>query len=177
MAKTNTKLPPTIEAYVLKVWSRDVAALPWGSRIAHFLDWAARSFPKVHYSASLISQAINGQHSTPAVNDPNVVAIPNYLRTAKDVSLREYKRAIIHERGVGWRATVDDNDAVQTDLPQVSRRIASAHANAKRHIEVIDSSNLSKKNAAAFAATSKAIGQIGDGITLLALPPRPPRTL
>lgn len=96
-------------------------------RAAHFLDWAAKSFPNRPVPAEHIVRVALLQPRLPKVDSTDVESFRNAKMTRVRMLLqREYKRALVYHPGAGWRASTDSEDIVVNDLEKRRKRVQSS---------------------------------------------------
>ncbi len=127
-------------------------------RLAHFLDWFARKQPKVPIAANLIYRAITGIPRTPRMETPEVDAVKSGMSRAREILKEQYRRGLVSERGLGFRATVDDEDTANTQLRRDARRLVSAHRGMESTAKIVDPAKV--KNAELRAWVTKAVNPL-----------------
>jgi hypothetical protein len=95
-------------------------------RIAHFLDWAARHFPKQYCPYPQLAKAVTGYARMPQYNSKEVDLIKSTMSGVNKILQTKYKRTIDTEPGIGVRATVDDADTATVALPKRMSRFKAA---------------------------------------------------
>jgi hypothetical protein len=107
-------------------------------RLAHFLNWLAERAPYTVAAPNLALQAIMGYARTPNQNKDEVKLLTNSISAAREILMREYKRGLFVMRGVGMRATVDDQDCADTQQRRNVQRLMGAHRKVKETSRIID---------------------------------------
>jgi hypothetical protein len=88
-------------------------------RIAAFLDWWATKHPFDFAAYNEILKAIEGYKRMPRMDTEEVAHLQGRIGSAEKLLQNQYKRALIRQRGLGARASVDSADAL--DHKQVGR--------------------------------------------------------
>lgn len=107
-------------------------------RIAHFLDWAAKNLRYQYFPAQEILKAINKYKTTPRAASKETESVKACMTRARELLRKEYKRGYVCQRGIGYRATVNDEDKTRFDLTDRTKRLASAKINVDNSLEMID---------------------------------------
>lgn len=107
-------------------------------RIAHFLDWLAKKYPRQFAQYNLITRAINGYRRTPGLKTREVELVRSSLTRAKQILSEDYHRGAVTMPSVGVRGTIDDDDRAANELPIKMRRLSSAKRSVERTVEGID---------------------------------------
>lgn len=98
---------------------------PRTQQVAHFLDWAARKYPKRYFPHTEVTRATKGYAHTPRESDKEVEAVRSVMCGVKKVLLQQYGRGFHSVRNVGVRACVDAEDATRFDLKgKVEKRVS-----------------------------------------------------
>lgn len=107
-------------------------------RAAEFLDLAAKQFPMRAVPITYIVRVANMCTRLPQ-ESAKQVEIFKRLRMGrlKAVLYNEYQRALIYKPGFGYRATIDDEDIVKTDMENKSRRVVHAIDALQRSKELV----------------------------------------
>jgi hypothetical protein len=128
----------------------DYESLPGMSltqRVAHFLDWAAKNLRYQYFPAQEVVKAVNGYKKTPRANSKEADSVRSCMPRVRALLCKEYKRGYICQRGVGYRATVNDEDKARYDLADRTKRLASAKVNVDSSLGLIDARKISGSNA------------------------------
>lgn len=141
-------------------------------RIAHFLNWAAANMRMVFFQPNIICRAINGYDRTPRPDTKEVDTIRSAMQRAKKILLDDYKRGYHFERGMGVRATVDDNDKVSASVATAAKRVVSAKENMDKITVTVDEAKLGKSEAAYFRGVTEASKRITATHIRALLPPK-----
>ena len=96
------------------------------NRIADFLDWAARNYPRQFVPLNLVVKAIQGYSRTPQINSREVETTKAAMGRVNGILQGQYERSLYSVSGLGVRATVDSGDAAQTVMPKKSSRLKAA---------------------------------------------------
>jgi hypothetical protein len=111
-------------------------------RSAHFLDWAAKHYPKSYVPYNYLLKAIMGYERTPRLDSEDVDRLRSNLTRIRTILQEIYGRDLDTQPGVGVRATVDDADTTTVALPKKMRRLRSAQVGLKKTVDLIDLSKL-----------------------------------
>lgn len=112
--------------------------LTFPRRLAHFLNWAAKFYPRQFCSPQLVAKAINGLAKMPKANDNTVTSLGNKKMRAAEILREEYGRDLVSAKGLGMRATADDADALVTVMPKRAKRLESAQQGLAKTAAIID---------------------------------------
>lgn len=112
------------------------------NRVAHYLDWAAKTFPKTYTPYNLLYKAIMGQKTTPQLRNKEVEQLRQRLQSVKKILQDKYGRELDTQQGIGVRATVDAADTLTVSLPKRMRRLQSAKNAVVRTTDLIDPSRI-----------------------------------
>jgi len=146
-------------------------------RVAHFLDWAAKNLRYQYFPAQEIVKAISGYNHTPRATSKEAESVRACMTRARDLLRKEYKRGYVCQRGVGYRATVNDEDKARFDLADRTKRLASAKVSVDNSLGMIDARKISISSAEgrklrSFVSNVKKIsGLISDDRIQKLLPP------
>jgi len=133
-------------------------AMPKCHRMAHFFDWFARKHPKVPVPANVVYRAITGIPRTPRMDAPEVEAVLGGMSAARSILKEQYRRGLVSERGLGFRATTDDEDTANTQMRRDARRLVSAHKALDATAAIVDPAKV--KNPELRAWVSKAVNPL-----------------
>lgn len=112
-------------------------------RTAHYLNWAADTFPNAYTPYNLLLKAILGVAKTPRVNDEGVERLRRSLhQSVKKILRSQYNREIVSQPGYGVRATSSDLDMVQSSLTRKMRTLRSAKSAVALTVGMVDPSNI-----------------------------------
>lgn len=150
-----------------------IPELTLAQKVAHFLDWAATHVKKTYFSYSLICKAVRGLAHVPRMNTNEVEAVRKTMQRAKQILRDKYKRGFDFSRGLGVRATVDDNDTVNYTVATAAKRMVSSKMNLDKVSSIVDPSKLSSKEASYFENVTQASKRITNGHIQALLPPKP----
>ena len=118
---------------------------PVGRRIAHLLDWAAVKLPGKWIPVHYVVRFMMGYDHTPRMANEEVQRVRKMCSTnVRRILEREYSRELLHQTGVGVRATVDSADVLKHKLPQRAARFNNARAaleNTAARVDVKDLPN------------------------------------
>ncbi len=98
---------------------------PLSHQVAHFLDWAAKTYPYDYFGYNVILKAIRKLATMPKVDSKETELVKSVMSRAKKILLDTYGRGFDSARGLGCRACVDSEDTVKHDMKgKVKRRVA-----------------------------------------------------
>lgn len=112
-------------------------------RIAHFLDFRAKSHPKQFVPYAVIAKAIFQLKQMPRTDGKDVETVMRLMGNAKQVLLRDYQRDVVTMRGYGVRASVDSTDALEKVLTVKATRLDGARKSFEATLELIDDKKIS----------------------------------
>jgi hypothetical protein len=116
-------------------------------RAAEFLDLAAQQFPMRAVPITYIVRVANMCTRLPQEASKQVEIFKKLrMQPLKRVLYNEYQRALIYKPGFGYRATVDSEDIVKTDLEIKSRRVVNAIDGLQRSKELVDPKTIKTKS-------------------------------
>jgi hypothetical protein len=151
---------------------KHIPSLNVPQRIAHFLDWSASHIKKTYFQYNIICKAINGYNHTPRLDTKDVEMVRYSMTRVKHILREKYKRGFDYSRGLGVRATVDDNDTTNYSLANAARRFVSSKQNVDRIASIIDQSKLSAKESTYFSNVTGASKLITTTQIQKLLPPK-----
>ncbi len=152
---------------------KHVPSLTHSQRIAHFLDWGAQHLEKTYFPYHIICKAVNGYAHTPREGSDAVELIRKAMQSVKKILRETYKRGFDYSRGLGVRATVDDNDTVNYSLATAAKRLVSSKRNVDKVASIVDPGKLSSKESVYFSNVTGASKLITTGHIQRLLPPKP----
>jgi hypothetical protein len=91
-------------------------------RLAHFADWAAKELPGIFIPYNIAYRAIFACARTPAPDSVETKKIRGIMARANKVLKVSYRRSLITERGVGFRAAEDDQTMLKISYQQEGHR-------------------------------------------------------
>lgn len=121
---------------------KHIASMSRSQRLAHFLDWMAQRSPYQVIPANLAVQAIQGYARTPSPSKDEVKLLGNCYSAARTMLMNEHRRGLVVVRGLGLRATVDDQDCADTQQRVNVQRLVGAHSKVKETARIIDASKI-----------------------------------
>ena len=127
---------------------RDVSKFPLNiemskpQRAAHFLDWWSREHPYDFVGYHELLKAIEGYRHTPKINSEEVQSLRHRSASAERVLLKKYNKVAVRTRGLGIRATVDDEDMLRNKQVGRVMKIRLSIQNAKELDKRIDLSKI-----------------------------------
>lgn len=148
-------------------------------RAADFLAWAAVKFPGVFISHSLLAQAVNMLSRMPRFDSTDVRHVRANVTRIRDILENVYGRALDSQKGVGMRATVNDEDRLKTSMPKRARIYVAQQVKFKREIAAININNVpvtadNKMHISWYRAANKVMKEIGSThFETKLLPPAP----
>lgn len=107
-------------------------------RIAHFLDWAAKNYPKQYCPYPHLAKAVSGFPRMPQHNSREVDLIKSAMSGVNRILQTKYNRTIDSEPGIGVRATVDDADTATVALPKKFNRFRAAKNSLVQTAQLVD---------------------------------------
>lgn len=113
-----------------------------GQRLAHFLHWFSIKAPYVYVPSNFCVRAIMGYPYTPKVDAPDVISLQGCVSRAREIMLDKHRRGLHSLRGLGLRATIDDQDTANTQLRGNVKRLVGAHNATKRTASIVDASKV-----------------------------------
>jgi len=111
-------------------------------RAAHFLDWLATRYPGHWVRLNFIVKAVNGYKHQPLERSDEVKLFRNRMATVKRTLKDMYGRALIPQRSVGVRASIDDADRLRNALPARMITLQRAKDRAVEEAQAIDLKNV-----------------------------------
>lgn len=87
-------------------------------RGAHFLDWAAKHFPRQFIPYNLAYAAVMGIDRMPILSSREVETFRGTTARIRKVLIGEYGRELVTMPGTGFRATVDSTDVLKQQVPR-----------------------------------------------------------
>ncbi len=128
-------------AKVLSSFSPDTS-LAVNKRVVQLLEWAAKHAPERYLPLHLCVKAVMGYTHTPRLNNEEVDRLRKSLTSVRRMLEAEHNRELLHQTGIGIRATISSYDVLKNKMPQRARRLANAHAAALKTAERIDPKTL-----------------------------------
>lgn len=117
-------------------------ALNKPARCAHFLDWAAATYPRQYVPYNYVVKAIEGYGKLPRLETQEVDAMRQRLARVRDLLHRDYKRDLDTQPGVGVRATVDSADVLVTTAEKRGKRLIAAKNAFEQTVRLVDPAKL-----------------------------------
>ncbi len=108
------------------------------ARIAAFLHWYAQHQPYVWAGYNEVLQATNGLGYKPRLSNDEVRVIKGAMHRAGQILMETYGRAVISNRGLGIRATVDAADTVRHVATKRAKRAERAIVSLAQVDEIVD---------------------------------------
>lgn len=125
-----------------------------GLQAAMFLVWAATELPYRYIPMPIIVRMARGVNKTYRHDSPEVELFKNNrFQRVKRIILEQYGRETDWCPGVGYRATVDSDDTIETAWKKRLRDIVAAFNRAKKTGDTINLKELTKKNRKYFEQT------------------------
>jgi hypothetical protein len=106
--------------------------------IAHCLDHFATECPYAGIPANIIFKTIYRIKRVPQKGSKEVKALSGGMSGADHKLKEKYGRLLITVQGVGWRASVDDNDAAEHKLTKDVKTMVRAEAKVEDDLKHID---------------------------------------
>jgi hypothetical protein len=119
-ARKRNPVIASVEAY------KPPDGLTVAQRIAHFLHWMGGRHPGTPVAPNLIWKAIMSLPRTPRLDSDESRMAACACSRARPIMKEQYKRSIVYERGLGYRATTSDEDTASTQLRADASRLVSA---------------------------------------------------
>jgi len=133
-------------------------------RIGHFLNWAAIVMAHRYFTAAQLAKVAYNLRSVPATSNKDVQTVKKRMQAVKRVLMGEYRRVLYWERGHGYRASVNDEDASRHELVRQKRRLESTIRGAEKVRSVIEVKNISDK------AVRESVRQFDQNLKLMTSP-------
>jgi hypothetical protein len=112
-------------------------------RAAHYLDWAAASYPGSYTPYNMLLKAIQGYAKTPRVDSDEVERLRRSLNgSVKGILRKQYTREVVTQPGYGIRATSDDLDMVKNSLTKKMVRLRGARNSVAQTVGMVDPANI-----------------------------------
>lgn len=92
-------------------------------QLARLADWLAKVHPYAWCPWNLGLKAVTGRHSTPTLNNKEVVALRGTSSRAREILMVRYGRDLRVDASMGFRATVNSTDLGEQSLPGAVRRL------------------------------------------------------
>ncbi len=152
-------------------WKIDTAQ-PFTERLADFLNAGAEACPKRFFSKTVCAKIAYGLGRVPASESDYVKRrLSGTVHGANAVMMRKHEREIYNDPVDGLRATVDDEDLMNTKHTLKRRRLRSAVASLRATDSLVKPSNLSAAAKRDLQSSRSALVLLEKGIaTLPALP-------
>ena len=112
-------------------------------RLALFLVWAARKYPKRAISLPLAAKVVMILGRTPPIDGKEVQRLRGSISAARKILLSEYSRGLINVPGAGLRATIDSEDQATTEVERAARRVVSSIEQLDRNRAAVKLSDIS----------------------------------
>jgi hypothetical protein len=129
----------------LNRWKRPEGRMANAHRIAHFLDWAADTYPGYIFLYEEIAYCVSELSAMPRNNKVKTVqSIRGAMSAAANTLRKNYSRALVSERGVGVRATINELEKVQHDVAVRAQRYTAAGNKLTESIDVVVGARLDK---------------------------------
>ncbi len=113
-------------------------------RAADALHWAAENFPKQFIAQNILLKAVMGYAKTPKLDSSEVEALRKKMTRIRKLLRVNFGRGLVSARGLGVRATVDDEDQLKTDVVAAANRFASASKSLQNAGSLVDIRNVAK---------------------------------
>lgn len=139
--KTKNKRGTLTDAIARGEYSPD-PKLRLPERTAHFLDWAAKAYPKSYAPYNYVLKAIMGYDKTPRLDTEEVLRVRGNISRVRAILQEKYGRDLDTVAQVGVRATVDDADTLTVALPKKVRRLDAARQSVSKTAALIDPARL-----------------------------------
>ncbi len=131
------------------------------SRIAHFLDWAAVHAGGIFFLPNVILRAVKGANSTPRADSEEVRLVKNAMGGAKRHLLNSYDRCLYtSEAGLGYRATVEDNDKMNNPVPAKAKRWSTEKVGLDKILATVNEGRLGRQERAYYDGVRAASARI-----------------
>lgn len=163
--------------------TRDVSLFPLDTglkkpqRIAAFLDWWAQRHPYDFSAYNELLKAIEGYKHLPRITSDEVDSIRSRVRSAERILLSKFGRVAIRNRGLGIRASVDDEDMLrnkQVDRVVKIRQSIEKAIDLDKRIDLAKVPNGALKNWYIRGGVRGILSQVGSQEQLQKLlPPKP----
>jgi len=128
-----------LRGYPLSELKDDEGNLPGKAlRIAHFLDWWARTMPYDFAGYNEVTKAIEGYKHLPRLDSKDVERTRDTMARARVILRKKFNRDIHPSRGLGVRATVDDFDMVKNVATSRAIRVERSIRNLAETDAMID---------------------------------------
>lgn len=108
------------------------------ARIAAFLAWYAEHQPYVWAGYNEVLQATSGLGYKPRLSNDEVRVIKGAMTRAAQILQSEHGRALVTNRGLGVRATVDSVDTVKNVATKRAKRAERAIVSLSQVDEIVD---------------------------------------
>jgi hypothetical protein len=108
------------------------------NRIASFLDWWATRHPYDFAAYNEICKAVQGYERLPRLDTEEVEQIRGTVGRAEPILHQKYQRALVRNRGLGARATVDDVDVIRNKQGARAKRVERSIVALAHTDELID---------------------------------------
>jgi hypothetical protein len=147
-------------------------ALRLPHRIAHFLDWLARTQAGKLASYAMVVRAIMGFAHTPSMKGKEVRGARDQMTRVREILADKYQRGLVVEPGFGVRATVGADDVTEHVLAKNARRLVTARNSVEKTMQIIDPSKIESDRLRKFHREAVAtIKQLDEGRIARLLPP------
>jgi hypothetical protein len=95
-------------------------------RLVSFLLWAAKHMPERFTALNVIARILLQLKDTPKIDSHYVMIVKRVQPNAKRILKRSHHATIETKRGVGIRATIDDEDLAKVEFERDARGMARA---------------------------------------------------
>ena len=126
------------KSYDVSKYLSDPTLTSFSHRVAHFLDWAAKKYPGSFFQTTVILQAVMGYTKTPRSNSRDAQSIKNSMSGAQRHLMNLYRRGLVAETHVGYRATTDSEDVVRNTVVKKAMRLNGARVQLRRALDIVN---------------------------------------
>ena len=114
-------------------------------KVAHFLDWMVHKSPYTPIAYNLILRAVDQLGRTPSAQGAEVALLSSSMPNVRKKLMTDYGRGLATYKGVGVRATVDDDDLANTQLRANVSRFVGAKTSMENTRKLINASAMQDK--------------------------------
>jgi hypothetical protein len=111
-------------------------------KTAHFLDFCAKEGPHIPVPYNLIVKGIDQLSTTPSQKSDLVLVMKDSMGSVRRKLMLVYNRGLDTVKGVGVRATVDDDDLANTQLRKNVKRLVGDKQAVERTRSLIDTAKM-----------------------------------
>jgi hypothetical protein len=115
-------------------------------KTAHFLDFCAKEGPYIPFGYNLVVQAVDGLSRTPNQSSDQVRLMADSMTAVRRKLMSDYGRGLDTVKGLGVRATVDDDDLANTQLRRNVGRLVGSKRSLEQTRALIDTAKMKNQS-------------------------------